>query len=61
MKEKLKAIWKLLISEEYFLTVANQHNPYGEKELGPIRYEYFSNTNRELFYIFINDHIKNLK
>ena len=60
MKEKLKAIWKLWKSEEYFLTIANQHNPYGEKKLGPIKYEYFSNKNKKLFYIFVNDHINNL-
>ena len=59
MKEKLKAIWKLLTSEEYFLVVANQYNPYGEKELGPIKYEYMTNTDRELFYVFVKDHMKN--
>lgn len=61
MKEKLKAIWKLWKSEEYFLTVANQKNPYGLRYLGPIKYEYMSNTDRELFYIFVKDHIHNLE
>lgn len=59
--EKLKIIWKILTCDEYFLTTAYQHNPYGRTELGPIRYEYFTNTNRELFWTFVHDHIENNK
>lgn len=47
LKDKLKAIWKLWNAEEYFLTVANQKNPYGVYENGPIFYEYISNTDRD--------------
>ena len=60
IKKRWKAIKALINSEEYFLTVANQKNPYGEHKLGPIQYEYFKNTNRGLFFTFIKDHIKNL-
>jgi len=58
--ERWQAIKSLINAEEYFLTVANQHNPYGEKRLGPIKYDYMANTNRSLFYVFVNEHIKNL-
>lgn len=61
MKNKLKAIWRLWKSEEYFLTVANQKNPYGAIYLGPIKYEYMTNTNRGMFYQFVKDHIHNLE
>ena len=61
IKDKIKAIWKLWKAEEYFLTVANQKNPYGAYENGPIIYEYISNTDRDLFHQFVIDHIKNLK
>ena len=54
----IKALFK---ADEYFLTVAYQHNPYGRKELGPIRYEYFTNSDRELFWAFVHDHIENTK
>ena len=57
--EKLKIIKKIFSSDEYFVTVAYQDNPYGRKELGPIRYEYFTNSDRELFWTFVHDHIKN--
>ena len=58
--ERLKAIKAILFAEEYFVTVANQKNPYGRKYDGPIVYEYFSNTDRNLFYIFVKDYITNL-
>lgn len=59
--ERWKAIKALITSEEYFLTVANQKNPYGEPWRGPILYDYIANTDRELFYVFIKEHIKNLE
>lgn len=59
--ERWKAVKTLLLSDEYFLTVANQRNPYGRTDLGPIIYDYIHNTDRELFYVFvkswINDNI----
>ncbi len=58
--ERWQAIKELLFAEEYFLTTANHHNPYGETRLGPIKYNYLSNTNRELFYHFVKTHIDNL-
>ena len=55
--ERLKAIKAILFAEEYFVSVANQMNPYGKKCDGPIVYEYFSNTDRNVFYIFVKDYI----
>ena len=59
--ERLKIIKKIFTADEYFLTIANQHNPYGRKESGPIKYEYFTNSDRELFWAFVHDHIENTK
>lgn len=53
------AIKKLINSDEYFLTVSNQINNI-EPWRGPINYEYLNNTDRRLFYIFIQDHIKEI-
>lgn len=55
--ERLKAIKAILFSNEYFVSVTNQKNPYGNKCDGPIVYEYFSNTDRNLFYLFVKDYI----
>lgn len=55
--ERLKAIKAILFAEEFFVTVANQMNPYGKKYDGPIAYEYFSNTDRNVFYLFVKDYI----
>lgn len=57
--ERLKAIKAILFAEEFFVTVANQKNPYGNICDGPIVYDYFSNTDRDLFYIFVKDYITN--
>ena len=48
--ERIKAIKAILFAEEYFVSVANTK--------GPIVYEYFSNTDSNMFYLFINHHIK---
>jgi nicotinic acid phosphoribosyltransferase len=56
--QKLKAIKAILFSDEYFVTIANQQNPYGNKNNGPVVYEYFSNTDSNMFYLFINHYIK---
>lgn len=55
--KRLKAIKAILFAEEYFVSVANQTNPYGKNYNGPIVYEYFSNTDRNVFYIFVKDYI----
>lgn len=57
--KRLKAIKSLINANEYFLGVANQKNTYGELWRGPIIYEYFNNTDRNLFYTFIHDYIEN--
>lgn len=58
--ERLKAIKAILFAEEFFVAAANQKNPYGRKCDGPIVYDYFSNTDRNIFYLFINDYISRL-
>lgn len=55
--ERLKAIKTILFAEEFFVTVANHKNPYGITYNGPIVYDYFSNTDRNMFYIFVKDYI----
>jgi hypothetical protein len=55
--ERIKAIKAILFADEYFVSVANPKNPYGKKCDGPIVYEYFTNTDRNVFYIFVKDYI----
>ncbi len=55
--ERLKVIKSILFADEYFVAVANQKNPYGKICNGPIVYKYFSNTDRNVFYIFVKDYI----
>lgn len=57
--EKLKAIFNILFSEEFFVVTTKQINPYGKKSDGPITYKYFTNTNRNLFFLYIKDYINN--
>lgn len=55
--ERLKAIKAILFANEFFVAVANPMNPYRKKYDGAIVYEYFSNTDRNVFYIFVKDYI----
>lgn len=57
--EKLKAIFNILFSEEYFVVTTKQINPYGKKSDGPIRYKYLYNTNKPFFFLYIKDYIDN--
>ena len=57
--DRWKAIKALLKCDEYFLGVSYK---YGNNDHDPIKYDYINNTDRNLFYVFINDYIKdNLK
>ena len=63
MKEKLKAIWNILIHDEYFIVTAYKDTTYSTKGYGgwaPIRYDYVHNTNRNVFYQFVKNYIENL-
>lgn len=54
----LKALWK---AEEYFLVTANIDTRFstpGQQPNGPIVYNYMNNTDREMFYLFANNHIE---
>ena len=55
--EKIKAIFNILFSEEYFVVTTKQINPYGKNSDGPITYKYLNNTNRHLFFLYIKDYI----
>ena len=54
-KDKLKAIKAILKAEEYFVAIANKN----DKNKDMIFYEYFNNTDRDEFYIFIKKHVNN--
>ena len=56
LKNRLTAIKALLKGDEYFLVVSYKDN---NDNYGPIRYDYMNNTNRDLFYVFVNDYLKN--
>jgi hypothetical protein len=62
MIRKLFKRWKeikaLINADEYFLVVANQKSNI-EPWRGPIEYDYIKNTDREVFYKFVKDYIKN--
>ena len=58
---KWKAIKRILKEDEFFLMTASVDNSYNRKGLGPIKYNYDTNTDRELFYIFLRDFVKDLK
>ena len=64
MKLKLKEYWTIFKalrkSREYFIVTSSKEDCV-ELWRGPIKYEYLSNTDRELFYKFIQDHIDNIK
>jgi hypothetical protein len=59
MKCKLKAIWKIITCDEFFVTTAKQHNPYGDTCDGPIKYDYQTNTERDIFFFFIKKFLSN--
>ena len=54
MIKKLKVIWKLLKSHEYFV-MTTKHHPF------KIVYDYDSNTNRDIFYKFLKSYIEENK
>lgn len=64
MKLKLKEYWTIFKalrkSHEYFIVTSYQED-WVEPWRGPIKYEYLANTDRELFYKFIQDYIDKLK
>jgi hypothetical protein len=53
--ERIEAVKKLVNADEYFLGVSNLHDQLDNV----ICYDYFHNTNRNLFYTFIHDKIEN--
>jgi hypothetical protein len=55
MKNKLKAIIKLLKSDEYLLVTTK------EKNNSIIHYDYDTNVNRDLFWIFLNSYLAEQK
>lgn len=57
---KWKAIKRILKEDEFFLMTASVDYTFNTDGLGPIKYNYDTNTDRELFYIFLKDFVKNL-
>lgn len=57
---KWKAIKRILKEDEFFLMTASIDDKYNRNDLGPIKYHYETNTDRELFYVFLRDFIKDL-
>lgn len=67
MKKLLKRFrdaLRVLTAEEYFVTTANvdySHcTPGVYSKVGPVKYKYYANTDRKMFYTFVNQHINNL-
>ena len=50
---KWKAIKRILTEDEFFLMTASEYDTY-------IKYNYDTNTDRELFYVFLTDFVKDL-
>ena len=50
---KWKAIKRILKEDEFFLMTASVYDTY-------IKYNYDTNTDRELFYVFLTDFVKDL-
>lgn len=57
---KWKAIKRILKEDEFFLMTASVDYTYNKNGLGPIKYNYDTNTDRELFYVFLRDFVKYL-
>lgn len=56
---------RVLSADEYFITIASvdysKCTPGVYPKVGPIRYDYLSNTDRDMFYIFTKDYITSNK
>lgn len=59
MKRKLKAIWKIITCDEFFVATSKQYNPYGNTCDGPIKYDYQTNTERNIFFAFVKNFLSN--
>ena len=66
MIKKIIKHWKeikaLINSDEYFLAVANSDSkfePWSEPWRHVVKYNYMTNTNRQMFYTFVHDSIEN--
>lgn len=57
---KWKAIKRILKEDEFFLMTASVDYTHNRNGLEPIKYNYDTNTDRELFYVFLRDFVKNL-
>ncbi len=58
IKDKLKAIYRILVSKEYFVVTANQKKIHKEIKNELIAYDYISNTDRKLFYVFVKSYLE---
>ena len=53
MKSKLKAIWKIITCDEFFVTTSIKYNPSDIDCDGLVGYEYQTNTERNMFFVFV--------
>jgi len=61
MKDFLKRLTdciKILKSKEYFIAISKEDKNKNIGYYNPIKYSYFFNTNRQIFYIIIKSYIK---
>lgn len=55
---KWQAIKRILTEDEFFLMTASVDSTYNHSGLGPIKYQYATNTNRDMFYVFLKMFVK---
>ena len=53
--KKLKAIFAIIFSSEYFVAVSNNLNV----DLSPTTFTYYTDSNRGMFKVAIKDHLEN--
>lgn len=53
--KKLKAIFAIIFSSEYFVAVSNNLNV----DLSPTTFTYYTDSNRNMFKVAIKDHLEN--
>ena len=59
MKSKLKAIWKIITCDEFFVATSKQYNPPDIACDGLVAYDYQTNTERNMFFVFVKSFLSN--
>lgn len=54
--EKIQIFWKIWKSDEYFVMTSRTENRFGKYDPnGPIKYRYYTDTDRNFFFVFLRD------